>query len=141
MKKPIKTLPRTFWQRLCGSCATPAADSSAWRYEHSTLTVNLELLPELTSPGNALRFEGNNLPQRVLVICGDDRSCHAVHNRCTHMGRRLDFVPGTKTVQCCSISKSTWEFNGTPLHGQGRRKLTTFPVEQDGNVLRVLLSS
>ena len=40
---------------------------------------------------------------RTLVVHGDDGTFHAFANRCRHMGRRLDPVPGTETVQCCSV--------------------------------------
>ena len=127
----VKFLKRNFLQRLFGLCATPKpADGGSWQYESGLLTLQLGRLPELSQPGSAVRFEGGDLPRRVLVVHAEDGTYHALHNRCTHGGhRRLDFVPGTETVQCCSVNKSTFGFAGDHRHGPVPEAVTTFPVE------------
>ena len=65
-------------------------------------------------------MEGKNMPNRVLVVHGEDGEYRAFHNQCTHLGhRRLDPVPGTNTVQCCSVNKSTYDTEGTKIYGPG----------------------
>jgi len=87
-----------------------------------------------------MRFEGENLPKRVLVVF-TETEYKAFHNRCTHMGhRRLDYVPGTDTVQCCSINKSTYTFAGKKIHGPNRKPVETFEVEKQGDSLMVRLT-
>ena len=96
---------------------------------------------ELKAPGGAARFEGNNLPMRVLVVYGEDGEYRAFHNRCTHMGhRRLDPVPGTDTVQCCSINKSTYDADGNKIFGPAPRPITRYPVEKDQEKLIVSIA-
>ena len=105
----IKFLKRSFFQRLLGISATtkPGIDD-CWNYAEGKLTIDLDKAVELKIPGGAIRFEGKGLPERVLVVSGEDGDYRAFHNRCTHLGhRRLDPVPGTSTVQCCSINKCT----------------------------------
>jgi len=133
----VKFLNRSLWQRIFGIPAThKPGNEKGWHYESGILTIDLTATQELTQPGTALRFEGGNLPQRVLVVCSEDGGYKAFHNRCTHMGhRRLDYVPGTDTVQCCSINKSTYTFAGKKIHGPNRKPVETFLVEKQENNL------
>jgi len=96
---------------------------------------------ELKTPGGAIRFEGKSLPKRVLVVCGEDGEYRAFHNRCTHFGhRRLDPVPGTDTVQCCSVNKSTYDSGGNKIFGPTPHPITRYPVEKDQEKLIVSIS-
>ena len=65
----IKFLKRSFLQRLLGKSATtePGIEGS-WNYADGTLTIDLGKALELKAPGGAMRFEGKNLPKRVLVV-------------------------------------------------------------------------
>jgi len=138
----IKSIKRSFVQRILGKPATEMPKvSHCWSYEAGKITINLTKSPELQVPGGALRLEGGNLPLRVLVVYGDDKRYRAYQNRCTHIGhRRLDPVPGTNTVQCCSISKSTFESGGDKISGPANHTVTTFPVEKDQENLVVFIS-
>jgi nitrite reductase/ring-hydroxylating ferredoxin subunit len=135
----VKFLQRSIWQRIFGICATDKPqDESGWSYEAGQLTIRLDRIAELTRSGTAVRFEGQGLPERVLVVCGEDRQYRAFHNRCAHLGhRRLDYVPGTETVQCCSVNKSTYTFDGQKIHGPAPQPIRTYPVEVDEGQLRI----
>lgn len=137
----VTFLNRGLWQRIFGVSATQTpGDEASWGYASGSLTIDLDLTPELSAPGTALRFEGGGLPKRVLVVFTESGEYRAFHNRCTHMGhRRLDYVPGTETVQCCSINKSTYTFAGEKIHGPNPKPVETFPVEKDGSRLTVQL--
>ena len=134
----IKFLKRSFFQRLLGISATtkPAIDG-CWNYADGKLTIDLEKTVELETPGGAIRCEGKNLPKRVLVVRGEDGEYRAFHNRCTHLGhRRLDPVPGTDTVQCCSINKSTYDPGGNKIFGPAPHPITLYPVQKEqGNLV------
>ena len=138
----VKFLQRSIWQRIFGISATDKPqDESGWHYESGKLTISLDRIPELTRSGTAVRFEGKSLPVRVLVVFGEDRQYQAFHNRCTHLGhRRLDYVPGTETVQCCSVNKSTYTFDGDKIHGPAPRSIRTYPVEVGDGELRIRIS-
>jgi nitrite reductase/ring-hydroxylating ferredoxin subunit len=135
----VKFLERSIWQRIFGISATDKPqDESGWHYEAGQLTIRLDRISELTRPGTAVRFEGKRLPARVLVVFGEDRQYRAFHNRCTHLGhRRLDYVPGTETVQCCSVNKSTYAFDGEKIHGPAPQSIRTYPVDVDEGELRI----
>lgn len=138
----VQFLQRSIWQRIFGISATAKPqDESGWHYESGQLTISLDRLPELTQAGTAVRFEGKSLPVRVLVVFGQDRQYRAFHNRCTHLGhRRLDYVPGTETVQCCSVNKSTYTFDGDKIHGPAPQPVDTYPVEVGERKLRIRIS-
>lgn len=137
----IKFLKRNILQRILGLPKTPKpANTAGWRYADGRLTIDLKKTPELKSAGGAVRIEGGNLPLRVLVMAGNDGRYHAFHNRCTHLGhRRLDPVPGTATVQCCSVNKSTYDLEGRNVYGPAPEPIRAFPVEVAGDVLTVLI--
>jgi nitrite reductase/ring-hydroxylating ferredoxin subunit len=138
----VTFLERRIWQRIFGISATARPeDESGWRHESGQLAISLDRIPELTRPGTAVRFEGKSLPVRVLVVFGENKQYHAFLNRCTHMGhRRLDYVPGTETVQCCSVSKSTYTFDGDKIHGPAPEPIRTYPVEVGERELRIRIS-
>ena len=138
----VKFLDRSIWQRLFGICATkePVTEKS-WTYHSGELIIDLNRVPDLTIPGSALRFEGGSLPVRVLIVYGQDEEYRAFHNRCTHFGhRRLDYVPGTDTIQCCSINKSTYTFAGKKIHGPNPKPVAVFPVEKKEDQLHIRLT-
>ncbi|MCF8131218.1 MAG: Rieske (2Fe-2S) protein [Deltaproteobacteria bacterium] len=127
-----KFLKRSFFQRLLGTPATAKPKTNdCWNYADGKLTIDLNGAPELKTPGNAIRIEGKNLPKRVLVVWGEDGEYRAYHNRCTHLGhRRLGPDPETDTVQCCSVSKSTYDSGGNKVFGPAPHPITRFPVEK-----------
>ena len=135
----IKFIERSFFQRLFGTPATPKAETTdSWTYAGGKLSIDLAKAPQLKKPGGALRFEGGDLPERVLVIYGNDKTYRAFKNRCTHIGhRRLDPVPGTHTVQCCSVNKSTYDVDGNKIYGPAPKPITPYPAELKGDRLVV----
>jgi nitrite reductase/ring-hydroxylating ferredoxin subunit len=136
MPDATKTLNRGIFQRLLGRPATKEpGDPSCWTYSDGRIVITLERTPELAGPGRGIRLEGQDCPERVLVIHGDDGEYHAFRNKCTHGGRRLDPVPGAHTVQCCSVGKTTFGYQGQVLAGAGKEGIPFYPVQvQDGKV-------
>lgn len=136
----MKFLERSFFQRLLGQCATPEpADSGCWSYSGGQVQIDLARAPELVPPSGAVRLEGRGLPERLLVVHGEDGRYRAMSNRCTHFGRRLDPVPGTGTVQCCSINKSTFDDEGRAVYGPAKRPVRTFDATTANNRLFIPL--
>jgi len=140
--KKIKFLNRSIFQRLFGTPATSKPQApDCWTYADGKLTINLKKALELKKPGGALRFEGGDLPERVLVVFGADKKYRAFKNRCTHIGhRRLDPVPGTNTVQCCSVNKSTYGIDGKKIYGPAPKPITPYPTAVKGDRLVVTIS-
>jgi nitrite reductase/ring-hydroxylating ferredoxin subunit len=137
----VKFLNRGFFQRIFGLPATSKPlDPQCWSFSDGKIFIDLNRATELKKPGGALRLEGGELPMRVLVMRGDDGKFHAFHNRCTHVGhRRLDPVPGTGTVQCCNVGKSTYTYDGKKIYGPPTGPIKTFKVEVAGDRLVVFL--
>ncbi len=126
--------------RILGICKTqPPKDAGCWIYAEKKVEVALERASELSRPGNGIRLEGKGLPQRILLFYGTDGKFYAFRNRCTHGGRRLDPVPGTESMQCCSVFGSVFAYNGEKISGPAKGPLTSFPVEKRENRLIIRL--
>lgn len=128
-------------KRIFGISATPPPGNAAgWEFANQTIKIDLNQMPELVSPGSAVRLEGKGLPVRTLVVHGQDGDFHAYANRCTHMGRRIDILPGTDRIECCSVSKSTFDYGGRPLGGAAKKPLRVFAVTLSNNELTIQLT-
>ena len=137
---PIKDNKRCFFQRLFGKPVTqPPRDLGCWSYSNGNVTIELNKAPELAQAGGAIRLEGGNLPVKVLVIHGDDGNYHAFRNSCTHGKRCLDPVPGAGTVQCCSVGKSTFNYEGKVLRGATKENIVVYPVKVEEGRLGIQL--
>jgi nitrite reductase/ring-hydroxylating ferredoxin subunit len=138
----VKFLKRGFFQRLLGIPATRVPENpECWRYAGGILMVDLSKAGQLELPGTAVRLEGRGMPVRVLLVHGEDRQFHAFENRCSHLGhRRLDPVPGTPTIQCCSVNKSTYSIEGKPIYGPAPKALTRYPVTREKDRLKIAIS-
>ena len=131
-----------FLKRLFGICETPLpSDPQAWSVQNGAVQIALPRIPELKTPGNGVRLEGKGLDPRLLVLHGDDGKYHAIANRCTHMGRRIDTIAGSNTIECCSVSKSTFTYDGQPVGGAAKTPVKTYAVAQDGETLVITLSN
>lgn len=131
-----------FLKRIFGICETPLPENpQAWSIQNGSVRVDLTRMPELENPGSGVRLEGKGLDPRLLVLHGDDGQYHAIANRCTHMGRRIDTIAGSNTIQCCSVSKSTFTYDGQPVGGAAKRPVKAYPVAQDDEMLTISLSN
>jgi Rieske Fe-S protein len=138
----IAFLKRNFLQRILGIPVTKKPKvPDCWTYSDGKLKIDLGKTPELEHPDGALRCEGRDLALRVLVVRGRDNQFYAFQNRCTHLGhRRLDPVPGTDTVQCCSVNKSTYDLKGQNIFGPAPRPIVVYSTEVADDQLIVHIS-
>ena len=129
------------FKRIFGICETkPPANPDCWNHISGTLEIDLSKTPELREKGAAIRLEGTALPIRLLVVHNGDDQYYAFENRCTHYGRRLDPLPGQLLLQCCSVSKSTFDFSGSNIIGPGKGPIKSYPVERNGELLSINLN-
>lgn len=63
----------------------------------------------------------------------------AFRNHCEHDGRRLDPVPGTQTVQCCSIGQSVYNYEGKIINGAADKAIKVFPTQLSNRKLIINL--
>lgn len=126
-----------FFKRILGICRTPRpADAGCWQVSDGKLSVDLGRAAELAQKGGAIRLEGGDLARRVLVFRGEDGAYHAFENRCAHVGRRLDPVPGTDRVECCSVGRSSYDYQGARISGSAKGSVRVFEVQQvEGRLL------
>ena len=131
---------RAISDRLLGKPLTRFPQiEGAWTYRENTLILDMSKLPELNALGSAVRIEGEILPEPILVVLGDDGNYYVFKNVCTHAGRMIDPVAGTMTLECCSVSKSTFDYQGAVLSGPAEGPLISYPLAVDGDQLVITL--
>ncbi|MBT4286145.1 MAG: Rieske 2Fe-2S domain-containing protein [Deltaproteobacteria bacterium] len=131
-----KTLHRNFFQRLLGICQTKQPlDSNSWILEKSQIIIDLDKMSELSQPDSAVRLELDTFPNRILVIHTINDDFFAFRNKCTHAKRRMDHIPGTDQVQCCSIGKSTFSKSGKIVSGSAKKPIITYQIKKEENQL------
>ncbi len=136
----VQKLDRNFFQRLFGICVTrKPSHQDAWKIAEGKVAVDLNSMPELKDKGSAVRIESKNLEEPVLLVHGDDGAYHAFKNRCTHGKRALDPVPGTSTIQCCSVGTSTFNYDGSLIEGPAKGPLTVYRVDHADENLTITL--
>ena len=137
--KPV-TLKRNIFQRILGIPATKSPmDERCCAFSDGKIVIDLNRAPGLSKTGGAIRLEKKNLPERILVIRGDDDNYYAFQNKCKHMGRRLDPVDGTQTVQCCSVFKATYDYEGKVLLGPAKEGVDIYQMQVDNGKLIIKL--
>jgi nitrite reductase/ring-hydroxylating ferredoxin subunit len=125
-------------RRIFGISETrPPSDPGCWKLDGGRIVVDLGRAPELSAEGGALRIEGRDIGRRLLVVHGVDGAFHAFENRCTHGGRRLDPLPGRGEVRCCSVGRSTFDYEGRRVSGAATDPIRVLDVEQDGDRLLI----
>ncbi|MDP8306565.1 MAG: Rieske (2Fe-2S) protein [Candidatus Chlorobium antarcticum] len=136
----VTKLKRNFFQRLLGRPATnKPVSADCWSLQDGTVTVDLSKAQELDKAGTAVCLDGKGLESSLLVVHGDDGRFHALKNVCTHGKRQLDPVPGTGTVQCCSIGTSTFSYDGKLIEGPAKGPLSVYRVEEGDGTLKISL--
>jgi nitrite reductase/ring-hydroxylating ferredoxin subunit len=123
-----------FLDRLLGRPLTDLPQiEDAWVYEAGELRLDLAKLPEIADLGSAVRIEGEVLVDPILVVLGDNGQYYAFKNACTHAGRMIDPLAGTMTLECCSVSSSTFDYDGNVLSGPAESALTSYAlIVEDG---------
>jgi nitrite reductase/ring-hydroxylating ferredoxin subunit len=112
----------------------------AWTLQEDKLVIDLAKLPELADLGGAARIEGDVLAQPVLVFQGEDSNYYAIENACPHAGRKIDPIVGTMTLECCSISSSTFDYAGNVLSGPAEASLKLYDVSVADEQLFITLN-
>jgi nitrite reductase/ring-hydroxylating ferredoxin subunit len=132
----VKAYKRSIFQRLAGRPQTePPRDPSCWGFNEGILAIDLDRAPELSEHWGAIAIEDPALPVPVLVFRDGEGIIHAFCNLCGHGGRHLDPVSGTNTLMCCSLGKSTYDYDVQVVGGASEKPVVSFPVrEQPGQV-------
>lgn len=127
-----------FFSRMLGRCQTNLpVDSSSWTFENGVLIIDKHSSSELENLKGAIRYEGEELPIRVLVMRGEDGELHAFENKCAHGGRRLDPGPEGNTLECCSVSKGLYNYSGEGLNEPARGGVRVLELSEEDGKIRV----
>lgn len=125
-----------FFKALAGVCRTQPLDAAKWDVRGTQITVNVNDVPELREQGGAVFLKGKALPVPVLVVKTSSQGYLCVENRCTHMGRKLDPEADGKTLRCCSVSHSTFDYQGSRLTGPAKGPIHVYRSQEvDGNLV------
>lgn len=134
----MRFVKRSLFQRILGRPATAGpADSDCWKVDGEVIEIDLARTEELALRGGAIALEGKGLCCRLLIVHGEDGVYHAYRNECAHGGRRMDPVPGENAIQCCSLGKSTFDYDGHVLEGSAKEDVIVYPLVNENGKLKV----
>ncbi|MEJ2715899.1 MAG: Rieske (2Fe-2S) protein [Deltaproteobacteria bacterium] len=128
-----------FLKAAAGICETSGLNPDRWQFDGNRATVKLNEVEQLKTPGGAVYLKGKGLKTPVLIVRTEQGDYRCLSNRCTHMGRRLDPVPGKPIVRCCSVNHSCFDYSGQKLSGPGNKPLKTYRSEVKNGDLVIFL--
>lgn len=124
-----------FLKALAGMCRTDVLSPDLWEFDGDKATIVLSEVSQLKNPCGAVYLSGKGLKDPILVVHGDDGQFHCFSNRCGHMGRKLDPVPGEPILRCCSVSHSTYDYQGKVVSGPAKEVIQVYQSrEHDGKL-------
>jgi cytochrome b6-f complex iron-sulfur subunit len=127
-------LPRVF-KMIFGICDSKPLDDDLWSLEGNKATVKLKDMPKPLQKGEAVYLNGRGLDKPILILRTEDDRYLAFKNSCTHSGRKLDPLPREAKIRCCSIGRSTFDYEGNRISGSAKDPLTKYAVEQSNGDL------
>lgn len=93
-------------------------------------------LEQLAGANRPVVVKAPNFPDPVLLIPVDEKTFRAVSARCTHLGCH---VRSAKNFLVCPCHGSTFDLEGEVVRGPAQRALTTYPVEINGDRIKIIL--
>ncbi len=127
------------FRAIMGKCDTKELDPGLWSVENGVVRVKLGEATELSVKGGAVYLQGKGLDKPVLIVRTEDDRYLAFANKCTHAGRKIDHVPGESRLRCCSLSHSTYDYDGNVIKGAAKRPIAKYGTELSGTDLIVKL--
>ena len=129
------------FNKIFGICETrKPEDPGCWIISGGRVEIDLKRAGEFSERGGAIRLEGKDLEDKILVIRGENGLFYAYKNKCTHMGRRIDPVSGSQHIKCCSVMGSRFGFTGEVLSGPAKGALKYFKVKIEDNKLNIYIA-
>jgi len=129
------------FKKIFGICETKKPeDPGCWTFSDGRVEIDLNRVGELSKRDSAIRLEGKGLAGRILVIWDDTGKFHAYYNKCTHMGRRIDPVPGNSDLRCCSVMGSVFNTKGEIISGPAKKNLKQYETVTHDRRLSILIS-
>jgi cytochrome b6-f complex iron-sulfur subunit len=129
-----------FIKSLAGICRTKPLEPRYWETDGSSVTVRLDDITELGQPGDAVYLTGRDLQVPILIVRTHDEGFVCVENRCTHMGRKLDPQADGRTLRCCSVSHSKFDYSGNKLSGPAKGPVKVYSSQVNNGKLVIQLN-
>lgn len=93
-------------------------------------------LEQLAGVNKPVVVKAPDLPNPVILIPLEEKNFRAVSAKCTHLGCH---VRPAKNFLVCPCHGSTYNLQGKVIRGPAPRALTTFPVEVNGDRVKIIL--
>ncbi|MDV2988881.1 MAG: Rieske (2Fe-2S) protein [Dehalogenimonas sp.] len=120
-------------QAILGICETQPLNNEVWQVKEKKALIDLEKASALKG-NSAVYLKGKGLAKPILVIhTGDEYRAYT--NRCKHMGRKIDLVPGENKLRCCSLGHSEYDLDGKILKGPAKESINKYKVRTKDGLL------
>lgn len=124
---------------LQGRSDVPIAPQGSFRFEGGTLILDLAQTPSLTPIGGAVIIK-SALRDSIIVVQESEGVFYALANKCSHRSKELDYQAAQNRLRCASLGHSTFDLKGNVLSGPAKKPIPSYPVTQNGNLLRIDIS-
>ena len=125
------------FKSIFGICNSPKLNETLWHYENNVITIEESVFNDQNAAG--VYMKGQGLLKPVLLYRGDDDALHAVQSVCPHAKRKIDPIPGSGKLRCCSLMHSTFDYNGKKLSGPAHGDLTIYPISQQNGQIQIAI--
>jgi cytochrome b6-f complex iron-sulfur subunit len=104
--------------------------------------IQLDDVPKLKEKGYGMKFKvsGPENDIKIVLVHANDDQFYALENKCTHMGRELQYKAGDEIMRCTSFGHSKYELDGDRVKGPAKNDLKTFPVAADQNEIVITIA-
>ena len=100
------------------------------------ISLSRSELEQLAGLNRPVVVKAPELPDPVILIPVDEKTFRAMSAKCTHLGCH---VRPTKNFLVCPCHGSTFNLRGEVVRGPASSALTTYPVEVNGNEIKIIL--
>lgn len=128
-----------FFKALLGICETKPLDPALWSVDGETAKLKIVQKSDVLPKGGGVYVQGRGLKRPLLVIRTQEDNYLAFTNSCPHGHRKIDHVPDSQILKCCSVMHSTFDYEGKRLSGPAKDGLIRHTVTIDGADLLVKL--
>ena len=100
------------------------------------ISLSRSKLEQLAGRNKPVVVKAPDLPDPVILIPVDEKNFRAVSAKCTHLGCH---VRPAKNFLVCPCHGSTYGLGGEVVRGPAPSALTTYPVEVNGDRIKIIL--
>ena len=100
------------------------------------ISLSRSELEQLAGVNRPVIVKAHDLPYPVILIPVGEKTFRAVSAKCTHLGCH---VRPSKNFLVCPCHGSTYDLRGEVVRGPAPIALTTYPVEVNGDRIKIIL--